>query len=89
MNVEIGTEAAQFPEKEYVSGIFLAVWLLGVGNTASLRQLPPGSRMEKLRPTRLREEGGGGRGGRPASWSAVGSRWSTSRSSLLQKSIIF
>ncbi len=25
MNVEIGTEAAQFPEKEYKSGIFLAV----------------------------------------------------------------
>jgi hypothetical protein len=24
-NVEIGTEAAQFPEKEYKSGIFLAV----------------------------------------------------------------
>jgi hypothetical protein len=26
MNVEITTEAAQFPEKEYISGIFLAVW---------------------------------------------------------------
>jgi hypothetical protein len=25
MNVEIGTEAAQFQEKEYISGIFLAV----------------------------------------------------------------
>ncbi len=25
MNVEIGTEAAQFPEKEYIKGIFLAV----------------------------------------------------------------
>jgi hypothetical protein len=25
MNVEIGTEAAQFPEKEYLNGIFLAV----------------------------------------------------------------
>jgi hypothetical protein len=24
MNVEIGTEAAQFPEKEYIHGIFLA-----------------------------------------------------------------
>ncbi len=25
MNVEIGTEAKQFPEKEYMNGIFLAV----------------------------------------------------------------
>jgi hypothetical protein len=25
MNVEIGAEAALFPEKEYVSGIFVAV----------------------------------------------------------------
>jgi hypothetical protein len=25
MNVEIGTEDAQFPEKEYINGIFLAV----------------------------------------------------------------
>jgi hypothetical protein len=25
MNVEIGTEAAQFPEKEYITGIFIAV----------------------------------------------------------------
>jgi hypothetical protein len=26
MNVEIWTEAAQFPEKEYINGIFVAVW---------------------------------------------------------------
>ncbi len=25
MNVEIGTEAMQFPEKEYIKGIFVAV----------------------------------------------------------------
>jgi hypothetical protein len=25
MNVEIGTEAAQFPEKEFINGIFIAV----------------------------------------------------------------
>jgi hypothetical protein len=25
MNVEIWTEAAQFPEKEYINGIFIAV----------------------------------------------------------------
>jgi hypothetical protein len=28
MNVEIGTEAAQFPEKEYINGIFVAVWYI-------------------------------------------------------------
>jgi hypothetical protein len=28
MNVEIGTEAAQFPEKEYINGIFIAVHML-------------------------------------------------------------
>jgi hypothetical protein len=26
MNVEIRTEAVQFPEKEYMNRIFLAVW---------------------------------------------------------------
>jgi hypothetical protein len=30
MNVEIGTKAAQFPEKEYINGIFLAVYFLSV-----------------------------------------------------------
>ena len=28
MNVEIGTEAAQFPEKGYINGIFIAVCTL-------------------------------------------------------------
>jgi hypothetical protein len=28
MNVEIGTEATQFPEKEYINGIFVAVYVL-------------------------------------------------------------
>ncbi len=27
MNVEIGAEAAQFPEKEYINGIAFAVWV--------------------------------------------------------------
>jgi len=31
MNVEIGTEAAQFPEKEYINGIFLAVCIIEKG----------------------------------------------------------
>ncbi len=26
MNVEIGTEAAQFPKKEYINGIYVAVY---------------------------------------------------------------
>jgi hypothetical protein len=26
MNAEIGTEAGQFPEKEYINGIFVTVW---------------------------------------------------------------
>ncbi len=26
MNVEVGTEAAQFPEKDYINGIFVAVY---------------------------------------------------------------
>jgi hypothetical protein len=29
MNVEIGAEAALFPEKEYIKGIFLAVYFTG------------------------------------------------------------
>jgi hypothetical protein len=28
MNVEIGTEAAQFTEKKYINGIFLAVYVM-------------------------------------------------------------
>jgi hypothetical protein len=28
MNVEIGAEARLFPEKEYIKGIFLTVWLI-------------------------------------------------------------
>jgi hypothetical protein len=30
MNIEIGSEAAQFPEKEYINGIFDAVWRAGM-----------------------------------------------------------
>ncbi len=35
MNVEIGTEAAQFPEKDYINGIFVAVQLM-ITNKAKL-----------------------------------------------------
>ncbi len=28
MNVEIGAEAALFPEKEYINGIAVAVWYI-------------------------------------------------------------
>jgi hypothetical protein len=27
MNVEIGAEATQFPEKEHINGIIVAVWI--------------------------------------------------------------
>jgi len=37
MNVEIGAEAALFPEEEYISGIFLAVHV-GVTTTEKLDQ---------------------------------------------------
>ncbi len=30
MNVEIGTEAAHFPEKEYINGIFVAVQRISI-----------------------------------------------------------
>jgi hypothetical protein len=33
MNVEIGAEAAQFPDKEYINGIAVAVWLTGTIKT--------------------------------------------------------
>jgi hypothetical protein len=35
MNVEIGAEAAQFPEKEYINGIAFAVWVKPMGQMSS------------------------------------------------------
>ncbi len=46
MNVEIGAEAALFPEKEYIKGIFVAVW-----NSFSLHVLPLHSASPRLTPT--------------------------------------
>jgi hypothetical protein len=37
MNVEIGAEAELFPEKEYVSGIFVAVWAKKESTCRTLR----------------------------------------------------
>ncbi len=39
MNVEIRTEAGQFPEKEYINGIFLAVKYTNIGDGMFLRHL--------------------------------------------------
>ena len=49
MNVEIGAEAALFPEKEYISGIFVAVYL-ALSPAPAL--LPP-SCFEDVKTTRL------------------------------------
>jgi hypothetical protein len=60
MNVEIGAEAALFPEKEYIKGIFFAVlgwggggwggWLTGGGKMENLLEkvLCPGAEHELL-----------------------------------------
>jgi hypothetical protein len=36
MNVEMGTDAAQFPEKEYIIGIFLAVLYMRAAQQSSI-----------------------------------------------------
>ena len=41
MNVEIGTETAQFPEKEYINGIFVAVQHRTIGISIDLAQPRP------------------------------------------------
>ncbi len=40
MNVEIGAEAAQFPEKQYLNVIAVAVWAYGTLRSVSLKNLP-------------------------------------------------
>jgi hypothetical protein len=36
MNVEIGAEAALFPEKEYIKRIFVAVYIAAAGTDTSM-----------------------------------------------------
>jgi hypothetical protein len=48
MNVEIGTEAAQFPEKEYINGIFLAVRYLKKKNAKKQREKNQGEKIIKM-----------------------------------------
>ncbi len=50
MNVEIGTEAALFPEKEYIKGIFFAVHALERQNTENLKQIFPEKESRGLSP---------------------------------------
>jgi hypothetical protein len=40
MNVEIGAEAVLFPEKEYLKGIFVAVWCNKVPRVAIVAKYP-------------------------------------------------
>jgi hypothetical protein len=46
VNVEIGTEAAQFPEKEYINGIFVAVYTMDTLWQAEQGEQQPVSSME-------------------------------------------
>ncbi len=46
MNVEIGTEAAQFPEKEYINGIFFAVYSPNIQNAPRTSNLIRKKRIE-------------------------------------------
>jgi hypothetical protein len=49
MNVEIGVEAAPFPEKEYINGIAVAVYVgLYVGNVVPLVSLCSTCQREKV-----------------------------------------
>jgi hypothetical protein len=42
MNVEIWTEGAQFPEKEYINGIFVAVYICHSNGLKLHKKYPPG-----------------------------------------------
>jgi hypothetical protein len=48
MNVEIGTEAAQFPEREYLNGIFAAVHSLESRDQSLGAQISPRSTNRRI-----------------------------------------
>ncbi len=50
MNVEIGTEAAQFPGKEYILGIFIAEQRPLILNTTRYRETYPLTMPDKSSP---------------------------------------
>jgi hypothetical protein len=56
MNVEIGAEAALFLEKEYISGIFVAVWVIGQPVVLYRREQTENSYRERLGEYRERTE---------------------------------
>ncbi len=58
MNVEIGAEAALFPEKEYISGIFVAVQRSSQGIGISQFENVEKRYILKWRPKRLLMKGG-------------------------------
>jgi hypothetical protein len=43
MNMEIGTEAAQFPEKEYINGIFLQCVIFNMVNLSFFKSVTAGT----------------------------------------------
>jgi hypothetical protein len=47
MNLEIGTEAARFPEKEYINGIFVAAQAIRapIYKLSSIHAYPPSAKL--------------------------------------------
>ncbi len=60
MKVEIGTEAPQFPEKEYINGIYF----LCSACMKEMRNLSPGSLQDRKKPKINQTVGGQGIWGR-------------------------
>ncbi len=51
MTVEIGTEATQFPEKEYINEIFLAVWMVLFGISYEIMRKQNKLNLQRNKPT--------------------------------------